>query len=76
MEGGVGGALDPRELRQAVKRALGAAGRVLAGFGRLGERHLLAVDGTGYFSSPTLHCELLREGGRDGSEYYVDVRHR
>ena len=58
--------LDPRELRRPFKRLFGLAqrGGVPKDFEWLGGRHLLSVDGTGHFSSPTVHCELLREGAR------------
>ena len=50
--------LDPRELRRPFKRLFGLAqrGGVLKDFEWLGGRHLLSVDGTGHFSSPTVHC--------------------
>ena len=66
--------LDPRVLRRPYKRlfALAQRGGVLKDFEWLGGRHLLSVDGTGHFSSPTVHCEncCVKER-RDGSrEYY------
>ncbi len=67
-------ALDPEELRRPFKRlfALAQRGGVLRGYEWLGGRHLLSVDGTGHFSSPTVHCgNCCVKRRRDGSlEYY------
>ena len=50
--------VDPSSLRRPFKRlfALAQRGGVLKGYEWLGGRHLLSVDGTGHFSSPTVHC--------------------
>ena len=66
--------LDPRELRRPFKRLFGLAqrGGVLKDFEWLGGRHLLSVDGTGHFSSPTVHCAncCVKERADGGVEYY------
>ena len=66
--------LEPRELRRAFKRLFGLAqrGGLLKGFEWRDGRHLLSVDGTGHFSSPTVHCaNCCVKERRDGSrEYY------
>ena len=66
--------LDPEELRRAFKRlsALAQRGGVLKDFEWLGGRHLLSVDGTGHFSSPTVHCGncCVKERRDGGVEYY------
>ena len=67
-------ALDPEELRRPFKRlfALAQRGGVLKEYEWLGGRHVLSVDGTGHFSSPTVHCDnCCVKNRRDGSvEYY------
>ena len=55
---------DPRQLRAAFKRVFAQLqrGKGLEGFTCLGGHYLLSVDGTGYFSSSSVHCEhCLRE---------------
>ena len=51
--------VDPRELRSAFPRVFAALqrGKGLEGFTCLGGHYLLSVDGTGYFSSSSVHCE-------------------
>ena len=67
-------ALDPEELRRPFRRlfALAQRGGVLKEYEWLGGRHVLSVDGTGHFSSPTVHCDnCCVKNRRDGSvEYY------
>ena len=67
-------ALDPEELRRPFKRlfALAQRGGVLKEYEWLGGRHVLSVDGTGHFSSPTVHCDnCCVKNRRDGGvEYY------
>ena len=67
-------ALDPEELRRPFRRlfALAQRGGVLREYEWLGGRHVLSVDGTGHFSSPTVHCDnCCVKKRRDGSvEYY------
>jgi hypothetical protein len=55
--------LDPRQLRPLYKALFSALqrGKGLAGFSYLDGHYLLSVDGTGYFSSPTIHCEQCCE---------------
>ena len=63
-------ALDPEELRRPFKRlfALAQRGGVLREYEWLGGRHVLSVDGTGHFSSPTVHCgNCCEKKRRDGS---------
>ena len=66
--------LEPDELRRPFKRlfALAQRGGVLKEYEWLGGRHVLSVDGTGHFSSPTVHCgNCCVKNRRDGSvEYY------
>ena len=66
--------LDPAELRRPFKRLFGLAqrGGVPKDFEWLGGRHLLSVDGTGHFSSPTVHCAncCVKERADGGREYY------
>ena len=67
-------ALDPEELRRPFRRlfALAQRGGVLKEYEWLDGRHVLSVDGTGHFSSPTVHCDnCCVKNRRDGSvEYY------
>ena len=67
-------ALDPEELRRPFRRlfALAQRGGVLKEYEWLGGRHVLSVDGTGHFSSPTVHCDnCCVKNRRDGGvEYY------
>ena len=51
--------VDPRELRGVFKRvfALLPRGKGLEGFTCLDGHYLLSVDGTGYFSSSSVHCQ-------------------
>jgi hypothetical protein len=55
--------LDPRQLRPLYKALFSALqrGKGLEGFSYLDGHYLLSVDGTGYFSSPTIHCEQCCE---------------
>ena len=70
--------LDPEELRRPFKRlfALAQRGGVLKEYEWLGGRHVLSVDGTGHFSSPTVHCDnCCVKNRRDGDvEYYHQAR--
>ncbi len=61
--------VDPRALRGAFKGVFAALqrGKGLEGFTWLGH-HLLSVDGTGYFSSKSVHCDhCCEKHHRDGS---------
>ncbi len=63
-------ALDPEELRRPFKRpfALAQRGGVLRECEWLGGRRVPSVDGTGRFSSPTVHCgNCCVKNRRDGS---------
>ena len=65
--------LDPAELRRPFKRlfALAQRGGVLKEFEWLGGLHLLSVDGTGHFSSPTVHCgHCCVKNHKDGTKTY------
>ena len=65
--------LDPAELRRAYKGlfALAQRGGVLKEFEWLGGRHVLSVDGTGHFSSPTVHCgSCCVKRRKDGTTTY------
>ena len=65
--------LDPAELRRPFKRlfALAQRGGALKEFEWLGGRHLLSVDGTGHFSSPTVHCgHCSVKNHKDGTRTY------
>ena len=50
--------VDPRQLRPLYKRLFSTLqrGKGLEGFSCLDGHYLLLLDGTGYFSSPTIHC--------------------
>lgn len=50
--------VDPRQLRDLFKCLFSALqrGKVLEGFSYMDGHYLLSLDGTGYFSSPTIHC--------------------
>ena len=65
--------VDPRALRRAFTRLFGALqrGKALEGFTCLGGHYLLSVDGTGYFSSSSVHCKHCCETHhRDGRITY------
>ena len=51
--------VDPRQLRPLYKNYLSMLqrGKGLEGFSYLDGHYLLSLDGTGYFSSPTIHCD-------------------
>ena len=61
--------VDPRGIRRAFKVVFAALqrGKGLEGFTWLGH-HILSVDGTGYFSSKSVHCDhCCEKHHRDGS---------
>lgn len=66
-------AVDPEHLRGAfgdVFRQL-QRGKALEPFAFWGGAYLLSLDGTGYFSSPTIHCESCQvKEHKDGSVTY------
>ena len=65
--------VDPRELRGVFKRVFAQLqrGKGLEGFTCLGGHYLLSVDGTGYFSSSSVHCEhCCEKHHRDGRVTY------
>ena len=68
--------VDPRSLRRAFKQVFAALqrGKGLEDFSYLGH-YLLSVDGTGYFSSSTVHCQhCCEKRHRDGRvTYYHQV---
>jgi hypothetical protein len=55
--------VDPSLLHPLYKRLFSALqrGKGLEGFSYLGGHYLLSLDGTGYFSSNTIHCEQCCE---------------
>ena len=57
--------VDPRKLRAAFTRVIGALqrGKALEGFTWLDGHSLLSVDGTGYFSSSSVQRHAFRLGG-------------
>ena len=64
--------VDPRSLRGAFKKVFSALqrGKGLEGFTWLGH-HVLSVDGTGYFSSESVHCgNCCEKRRRDGRVTY------
>ena len=64
--------VDPKSLRRAFKRLFGVLrrGKGLEDFTYLGH-YLLSVDGTGYFSSSSVHCEnCCEKHHRDGRTTY------
>lgn len=65
--------VDPRQLRplyKALFRAL-QRGKGLEGFSYLDGHYLLSLDGTGYFSSPTIHCaQCCEKHHRNGKITY------
>lgn len=65
--------VDPAELRPAYKRLLGLAqhGKMLKPFEFMDEHYLLSLDGTGLFSSHTVHCEdCCVKNHKDGAVTY------
>ena len=61
--------VDPRALRRAFKRLFHVLqrGKGLEGFTCLDGHYLLSVDGTGYFSSSSVHCKhCCEKRHRDG----------
>jgi hypothetical protein len=55
--------LEPVQLRRAFKAlfALLQRGKGLEGMAYMDDRYLVSIDGTGYFSSPRIHCEQCCE---------------
>jgi hypothetical protein len=65
--------VDPDVLRDPFNRlfALLQRGKGLEGFSYLDGHYLLSIDGTGYFSSPNVHCEnCCEKHHRDGRITY------
>ena len=65
--------LDPRSLRPAFKRLFSKLqrGKRLEGYDYIDGHYLLSVDGTGFFSSGSVHCEnCCEKRHRDGSVTY------
>ena len=65
--------VDEESMRPAFKMVFGELQRqnVLASFRVLGDYYVLAIDGTEYFNSKTIHCEhCLQKQHRDGSTTY------
>ena len=66
--------VNPEELRPLYKDVFGQLqrGKVLEGMTFMGGYYLVSLDGTGYFSSKTVHCEsCLEKKHRDGSITYT-----
>ena len=65
--------VDPRQLRAVFKRVFARLqrGKGLEGFTCLDGHYLLSVDGTGYFSSSSVHCKnCCEKHHRDGHTTY------
>ena len=65
--------VDPRQLRDVFKRVFAGLqrGKGLEGFTCLDGHYLLSVDGTGYFSSSSVHCaQCCEKHHRDGRTTY------
>ena len=66
--------VDPRFLRPAFKAVFShlQRGKGLESYRYLGGHYLLSVDGTGYFSSPTVHCKqcCVKKHRGGGVTYY------
>ncbi len=65
--------VDPRQLRSLYKNFLSMLqrGKGLEGFSYLDGHYLLSLDGTGYFSSPTIHCaQCCEKHHRNGKVTY------
>lgn len=65
--------VEPEQLRQVYKDVFEALeqGKVLEGYKYLGGHYLLSIDGSGYFSSKTIHCEnCLEKHLRNGETIY------
>ncbi len=65
--------LSPTTLRGAFKRLLSELqrGKGLCGYEYIDGHYLLSLDGTGFFSSPSVHCEnCCEKHHRDGSVTY------
>ncbi|GAB6060660.1 hypothetical protein [Desulfonatronum parangueonense] len=65
--------VDPRQLRSLYKIFLSMLqrGKGLEGFSYLDGHYLLSLDGTGYFSSPTIHCaQCCEKHHRNGKVTY------
>lgn len=65
--------LDPRDIRCVFKKLFGKLqrGKGLEGYDYIDGHYLLSVDGTGFFSSPSVHCEnCCEKKHRDGSVTY------
>ncbi len=65
--------LSPRDIRNAFKKLFSKLqrGKGLEGYEYIDGHYLLSMDGTGFFSSPTVHCEnCCEKHHRDGSVTY------
>ncbi|MGB7551196.1 MAG: hypothetical protein WBM15_06505, partial [Chromatiaceae bacterium] len=65
--------VDPRQLRPLYQTLFSALqrGKGLEGFSYLDGHYLLSLDGTGYFSSPTIHCpQCCEKHHRNGAITY------
>lgn len=65
--------IDPRQLRTVFRRLFGKLqrGKGLEGYEYIDGHYLLSVDGTGFFSSPSVHCDnCCEKHHRDGSVTY------
>lgn len=65
--------IDPESIRPAYKNVFNRLQRskVLEEFTFLEEYYLVSIDGTGFFSSPQIHCEhCMEKTSRDGKTTY------
>jgi hypothetical protein len=65
--------VDPQHLRKTYSRLFAGLqrGKGLEGFNFLDGHYLLSIDGTGYFSSPEVHCnQCCEKHHRDGRTTY------
>ena len=70
-------AIDPVSLRKAFKKifSLLQRGNALNQFSYIDGHYLLSLDGTGYFQSSKVHCELccVKRHGNDSISYYHNM---
>lgn len=66
--------VEPKDLQPAFKHVFGELqrGKALEQYSFLDQKHLVAIDGTGYFSSDTVHCNscLEKHSKKSGTTTY------